>query len=351
MTKNDHLTTTNKAAVAIVSSQPTVPGTYVLLLIDVTERWNVPVAELLEHEGLVLEDLLRSGFRLPRDCFARLIQRAISLTGEPGMGFLMGLQMKVSCHGVIGQAAMVARTLSEALDIAVAYFSMPSSDLELRLDQQGDQVRLAFAERDERYQLGEVGAMFLLTGFAAMAEALTGTRLRGRGVVRFAKPSYMSRFDHLMAGPLTFEGDFNGFVFERSILESPLVMSDPVAARVAREQCKEELGRLGGGRSLLQQVRDLVFDEEMGFASIEEVAAKLNVTPRTLQRRLRAEGVVFRDLVESMRQQHARRLLAVGQKSIGQVSDLLGYSDVTNFSRAFRRWTGRSPRDYARAPG
>lgn len=228
MTKNDHLTTTRKAAVSIVSSQPTVPGTYVLLLIDVTERWNVPVAELLEREGLVLEDLLRSGFRLPRDCFARLIQQAISLT---------------------------------------------------------------------------------------------------------------------------FGGDFNGFVFERSILESPLVMSDPVAARVAREQCKEELGRLGGGRSLLQQVRDLVFDEEMGFASIEEVAAKLNVTPRTLQRRLRAEGVVFRELVESMRQQHARRLLAVGQKSIGQVSDLLGYSDVTNFSRAFRRWTGRSPREYARAPG
>lgn len=352
MTKNDHLTTTGKAAVSIVSSQPTVPGTYVLLLIDVTERWNVPVAELLEREGLVLEDLLRSGFRLPRDCFARLIQQAISLTGEPGIGFLMGLQMKVSCHGVIGQAAMVARTLGEALDIAIAYFSMPSSDLELRLDLLGDdQVRLALSERDERYRLGEVGAMFLLTGFAAMAEALTGTRVRGRGVVRFAKPSYMSRFDHLMAGPLTFEGDFNGFVFERSILESPLVMSDPVAARVAREQCKEELGRLGGGRSLVQQVRDLVFDEEMGFASIEEVAEKLNVTPRTLQRRLRAEGVVSRELVESMRQQHARRLLAVGQKSIGEVSDLLGYSDVTNFSRAFRRWTGRSPREYVRAPG
>ncbi|MEA1080818.1 AraC family transcriptional regulator [Marinobacter qingdaonensis] len=351
MTKNDHLTTTNQVAVSIVSSQPTVPGTYVLLLLDVTERWNVPMAELLGHEGLVLEDLLRSGFRLPRDCFARLIEQAISLTGEPGIGFLMGLQMKVSCHGVIGQAAMVARTLGEALDIAIAYFKMPSSDLELCLDSQGDEVRLALVERDGRYQLGEVGAMFLLTGFAAMAEALTGSKLRGRGVVRFAKPSYMSRFDHLMAGPLTFNGGFNGFIFDRSILDSRLVMSDPVAARVAREQCKEELGRLGGGRSLAQQVRDLVFDEEMGFASIEEVAAKLHVTPRTLQRRLRAEGAVFRELVESIRQQHARRLLALGQKSIGQVSDLLGYSDVTNFSRAFRRWTGRSPREYARAPG
>ncbi|AHI28126.1 AraC family transcriptional regulator [Marinobacter similis] len=334
-----------------MSSQPTVPGTYVLLLIDVVERWNVPMEDLLGHEGLAIEDLLRSGFRLPRDCFARLIKQAISLTGEPGIGFLMGLQMKVSCHGVIGQAAMVARTLGAALDIAIAYFKMPSSDLELRLDPHGQHVRLALVELDERYRLGEVGAMFLLTGFAAMAEALTGTRLRGKGVVRFARPSYMSRFDHLMVGPLTFEGGFNGFIFERSILDLPLVMSDPVAARVAREQCKEELGRLGGGRTLVQQVRDLVFDEGMGFASIEEVAAKLNVTPRTLQRRLRAEDMVFRELVESMRQQHAMRLLAVGQKSIGQVSDLLGYSDVTNFSRAFRRWTGRSPREYARAPG
>jgi len=336
--------------VPIVSSQPTVPGTYVLLLIDVVERWDIPAEELLSDEELVIEDLLRSGFRLPRDSFARLIQRAISLTGEHGIGFLMGLQMRVSCHGVIGQAAMVARTLGEALDIAKAYFSLPSSDLKLCLDRVGDRVRLSLTERDERYQLGEVGAMFLLTGFVAMAEALTGKSLRGEAVVRFPRPAYMSRFEHLIAGPLTFGGDFNGFIFDGSILDYPLVMSDPVAARVAREQCKEELGRLGGGRSLVQQVRDLVFDAELGFASIEEVAGKLNMTPRTLQRRLQAEGMVFRDLVESIRQQHARRLLAIGQKSIGQVSDLLGYSDVTNFSRAFRRWTGRSPRDYMRAP-
>lgn len=336
--------------VSIVSSQPTVPGTYVLLLMDVVERWNVPVEALLSEEGLVIEDLLRSGFRLPRESFARLIQRAISLTGEPGIGFLMGLQMKVSCHGVIGQAAMVAKTLGEALDIAEAYFSVPSSDLKLCLDQEGGRVRLSLTERDVRYQLGEVGAMFLLTGFVAMAETLTGQKLRGAGVVRFPRPSYMDRFEHLMAGPLTFRGDFNGFIFDGSILDYPLVMADPVAARVAREQCKEELGRLGGGRSLAQKVRDLVFDEELGFASIDEVAGKLNVTPRTLQRRLQAEGLVFRDLVETLRQQHARRLLALRQKSIGQVSDLLGYSDVTNFSRAFRRWTGRSPRDYMRAP-
>lgn len=337
-------------AVSIVSSQPTVPGTYVLLLIDVVERWNIPVEQLLSEEGLATEDLLGSGFRLPRESFARLIQRATSLTGEPGIGFLLGVQMKVSCHGVIGQAAMVAKTLGEALDIARAYFSVPSSDLTLSLEREGDRVRLSLSERDGRYELGEVGAQFLLTGFASMAEALTGRKLNGEGVMRFPPPPYIDRFKRLIVGPLTFGGDFNGFIFDASILDYPLVMADPVAARVAREQCKAELGRLGGGRSLVQQVRDLAFDEELGFASIEAVAAKLNMTPRTLQRKLQAEKMVFRELVESIRQQHAKRLLALRQKSIGQVSDLLGYSDVTNFSRAFRRWTGCSPRDYMKAP-
>ncbi len=132
---------------------------------------------------------MRSGFRLPRDSFANLIERAISLTGEPGIGFLLGLQMRVSCHGVIGQAAMVARTLGEALEIARAYFDMPSSDLQLRIEREsgheGDIVRLSLGERDERYRLSEVGAQFLLTGFAAMAEALTGRKLKGEGVMRF----------------------------------------------------------------------------------------------------------------------------------------------------------------------
>lgn len=336
--------------VSIVSSQPTVPGTYVLLLIDVAERWNISADKLLAGEGLQPEDCLRSGFRLHRDSFANLIERAVSLTGEPGIGFLLGLQMRVSCHGVIGQAAMVARTLGEALEIARAYFDTPSSDLQLCIEREtghkGDMVRLSLGERDERYRLSEVGAQFLLTGFASMAEALTGRKLKGECVIRFPRPPYMERYDHLVAGKLHFDGAFNGFIFDASILDYPLVMSDPVAARIAREQCKEELGRLGGGRSLAQQVRDLVFDEELGFASIEEVAEKLNTTPRTLQRRLQAEGVVFRQLVESIRQHHAERLLLLNQKSIGEVSDLLGYSDVTNFSRAFRRWAGCSPRDY-----
>ncbi|MGB1952130.1 MAG: AraC family transcriptional regulator [Marinobacter sp.] len=335
--------------VPIVSSQPTVPGTYVLLLLDVVERWNVSTDRLLADEQLPLDDLLRSGYRLPRDRFANLIQRAVTLTGEPGIGFLLGLQMKVSCHGVIGQAAMVARTLGEALDIARAYFSMPSSDLQLCIERDGDTVRLSLDERDERFQLGEVGAQFLLTGFAAMAEALTGRKLKGKGVVKFPRPPYMERFEHLMAGALQFDGEFNGFVFDAAILDYPLVMSDPVAARIAREQCKEELGRLGGGRSLARQVRDLVFDEELGFASMDAVAEKLNLTPRTLQRRLQAEGVVFRELVETIRRHHAERLLLLNQKSIGEVSDLLGYSDVTNFSRAFRRWAGCSPRDYLKS--
>lgn len=337
--------------VSIVSSQPTVPGTYVLLLIDVVERWNVPADQLLAGEKMTFEDLLHGGFRLPRDSFANLIQRAITLTGEPGIGFLLGLQMKVSCHGVIGQAAMVARTLGEALEIARAYFSMPSSDLQLSIAREGESVRLSLGERDERYQLGEVGAQFLLTGFAAMGETLTGRKLKGRGVTKFPRPPYMERFEHLVAGALEFDGTFNGFIFDAAILDYPLVMSDPVAARIAREQCKEELGRLGGGRSLARQVRDLVFDEELGFASIEDVAEKLNVTPRTLQRRLQVEGVVFRELVEAIRRQHAERLLLLNQKSIGQVSDLLGYSDVTNFSRAFRRWAGCSPRDYLKKHG
>jgi AraC-like DNA-binding protein len=341
--------------VSIISSQPTVPGTYVLLLIDVAERWNIQAGKLLSGEGLSLEDCLHDGFRLPRDSFARLIERAIELTGERGIGFLLGLQMRVSSHGVIGQAAMVARTLGEALEIARAYFDMPSSDLQLTIEREagprGDMVRLSLGERDGRYQLSEVGAQFLLTGFVAMAEALTGRKLRGEGVIRFPRPPYMDRYDHLIAGKLHFGGAFNGFIFDAAILDYPLVMSDPVAARIAREQCKEELRRLGGVRSLARQVRDLAFDEELGFASMEEVAEKLNITPRTLQRRLQAEGVVFRQLVENIRRHHAERLLLLNQKSIGEVSDLLGYSDVTNFSRAFRRWAGCSPRDYLKRQG
>lgn len=331
---------------SVPTSLPVVPGVYVLLLADVVERWSYSMETLLEGSGVDPASLLQNDCRVPQQVFAALVRRAMSLTGEPGIGYHLGLQMKASYHGVFGQAAMVARNIREAIELAQAYTRLHSAIMTLHFEEQEGQGILRFEESLPQYELGNVGAQFMLLGFATMGESLTGKPVTGIGMVKVPKPDYFPRYQHLLPGQVRFNQPFNGLVFATEILDRPLVMSDPIAARLAREQCKQELNRLAGNPSMHRLVRDLAFDELQGFAAMEEVAATLHLSPRTLQRRLSEEGTSYREVVEHIRRDRALRLVAAGVKSIGQISDLLGYADVTNFSRAFRRWTGASPRGY-----
>ncbi|SUU42038.1 transcriptional regulator, AraC family [Acinetobacter baumannii] len=127
-------------------------------------------------------------------------------------------------------------------------------------------------------------------------------------------------------------------------------MADPLAARLAREQCKHDLNKLAAKRGekhpLTALVRELLFDEVEGFFKMKDVAEKLHLTERTLQRQLAKEGVTFQILLDQVRERHAKKLLNHHEYSISYISEKLGYSEVTHFTRAFKRWTNQTPKQY-----
>lgn len=349
--RDNYLSFHDKMMKADPHMRPTLPGTYACLLADVVARWSIPAARLLDGSRVQPEDLLSPLWQLEHGEFSRLLKRAVALTGEPGLGFHIGLQMKVSCHGLLGYAALFASNVGEALAIAQDFIGLQSSTLGLRLDKCGDRAHLYIEERMPAYPLGEIGTTFTLLGLATMGEALTGRRLLGQADVRFSEPAYFARFSHLLPGTVAFDQPCTRMSFDLSYLDLPLVMADPVAARLAREQCKQALHALVGRDDLISLVRELAFDETMGCGDLDYVAERLHMSPRTLQRRLRLLGVSFSDILDGLRRQKAEVMLRRGDYSLAQVAETLGYTDTTNFSRAFRRWTGMSPRRYRRPAG
>lgn len=101
-------------------------------------------------------------------------------------------------------------------------------------------------------------------------------------------------------------------------------------------------------RSLRDVVRELL---PAGYPTVEQSAGRVGIAVRTLQRRLRQDGLTYSELVERVRHEEACRLLQGGSRSIAEIAVRLGYSDPSHFSRAFRRWQGISPRDYRSLPG
>lgn len=331
-----------------IAPRPTLPGTYACLLADVVARWDIPASQLLEGSSIRPEDLLSPLWQLDHSEFSCLLKRAVALTGEPGLGFHIGLQMKVSGHGLLGYAALFAGNLREALQIGLDFIRLQSSTISLRLEVDVATAHLYVEEPMADYPLGDIGTIFTLLGLATMAEALTGQRLTGHADVSFSRPDYYDRFSHLLPGTVAFDQPCTRLSFNADYLALPLRMADPVAARLAREQCKQALHTLAGRDDLASLVRELAYDETMGCRPMEDVAEHLHMSSRTLQRQLALAGTSYSAIIDELRLHKARVMLRRGDFSIEQVADRLGYTDATNFSRAFRRWTGESPRHYRR---
>lgn len=325
----------------------TVPGTYIALIADVVSRWNVSKEELLKDTGIHQEKLLEPMWHADFDQTIQVIRRALMLTKEPlfAFGFYLGMQMTVTCHGLIGFAALAAQDVHEALKIAQEFISLQSTIHTIRLETDNDWAYLNF-EQTTPYQYDEIIQVALLVGFLQMGQAVSGHKLTGYADVKFDRPEYFGEFRKLLPGDIHFNQSCTRLVFRREILDIPLLTADPITERLMREQCKAQLCNLLKHSNFSSLIQDLVYDEVLGISSITEVCGKLQISERTLQRKLIDEQTNFRSIVDAVRCDKAILLLKNHNLSLRYIADHLGYTDVTNFSRAFKRWTGTSPRRY-----
>jgi AraC-like DNA-binding protein len=318
------------------------PGAYAIHFLELVARYEVAPEVLLEGSGLSAEGLADPSSRISLAVAERVVKRGIELTGEPALAVSMGLQMRLSSHGYLGFAAMTARNVREALELAVRFAPTRTTAIELRLHTEGETAALVLEEKAPLGELREFVIFTLMVGIAKIAQAVTGQDVRGVAEVVFPRPEYFDRVAHFAPGEVRFEQPANRLIFAASVLELPLDMADPVATQLAREQCERELRALGRDDGVVARVRQLM-PLPRGFRSLEEVAQSTHVSPRTLKRRLADRGTSYSTLLDELRKERALLLLGDGSLSLDEVAERLGYSDVANFTRAFRRWTGKTP--------
>jgi AraC-like DNA-binding protein len=125
---------------------------------------------------------------------------------------------------------------------------------------------------------------------------------------------------------------------------------NPLLEETYERQCRELLGALAVRSSEVEQVVDLLVRCKGRWPSIEETSGTMGLSAHTLRRRLDEKGTRFSALLEQVRHKQARELLARTVMSVEQIADSLGYAETASFTHAFKRWTGRSPRQFRAAP-
>ncbi len=325
----------------------TLPAVHALHIAELVRQWGVTAESLFAEIGGGPESFGVPGATVTVPEFVALVQRARALTGEPGLGIHFGMRMRASAHGYVGFAAMTAATIGDALELAARFAPTRTNALSLSLQVAGGLASLVIEERADFGEARDAILLGLAFGIWQIGCAITGMEPDGTADFAFPRPAYFVP-SGMKGHRARFDQPANQLVFDRAVLDLPLVLSDAASRRLACEQCERLLDTLGQGASLLDRVRRLVLKRDEGARSLEDVAAEMHLSPRTLKRKLAAQGVTYTDVLDEQRREAALLLLSAPDLSLDVVAERLGYSDVANFSRAFRRWTGASPGAYRR---
>ena len=325
------------------TQKPTLPGGYARELVDLCARFDVAPSRLLSGLDLSLATLTDPETRVALPEFTRLVRRAEELTGEPGLAYYLGLHTRASWHGFLGFAAMTAGTVGEALELAERFGRTRVDAISLVTRRDGADVSISLVEHAPLGDLREFFVTALFIGLALIGETLAGRPLEGRLEMTHPEPPYFQKFAAAvprLAG-VRFGQPASRAILPIEALALRIVTADPTATELARGQCERELAALGEGANVAGRVRALLRDD-LGI-TLPHAAKRASMSPRTLKRRLAEQGTTFTEIIDDARRQRALLLVLDRRLTLDAVASQLGYSDTANFTRAFKRWTGKTP--------
>jgi AraC-like DNA-binding protein len=322
---------------------------HVIHLVEVVKRWSVSRDVLLAGSGITAEMLEDPRGLVPVPQWVGLLERARALTGEPAIGLFIGLHTRATLYGSLGFAVISASTIREAIDVSIRFGPIVTTALSVRLRVDKHVASLIV---DEHADFGSARDIVLLTALVALRQvgvSLTNRKLT-TSIADFAlpEPPYRARLGAIDL-PMRFGRPVHRLAFDARSLDLPYTMPDPTAFKLAQEQCQRELDAMGLEGGLIARVRGLIPHPAGGARPLEDVAAALGRSPRTLKRQLGALGASFSSLRDAELRERAMLLLRTPELSLAQIADRLGYSNVTNFERAFVRWTASTPAAHRRA--
>lgn len=327
-----------------------VPGIYLLLLCDVMRGFGFEDEQIILDLGVTRSALLQPDSRISVSAGHIAARRAVALAGERGLGLAFARTLKVTLHGSLGLMALSSPSVGAALDAAVRYLALRAPFLAATYE-----VREEIAEVRLEASAGvaelEVFVMeTALVALAFMMEQLLGEMPDGVAVhMPVPAPPYYARYRAELSVPIIYNSDRWCLRGPAAAFDRAPRLADPAVAALAREQCELEYQRVfAGQKSLPQRVTDhlRMCEEGEPLPALERMADWLHLSARTFKRRLQEEGVTYRELLEAELYARARHWLAEPRLGISEIAYRLGYTDVSNFSRAFKRWTGQTPRDY-----
>lgn len=336
---------TNNKMTKTLQDLPQRPIRALLLPLSVMDSLGFDTRRCLLGTGVTNSQLKGGSARISLQQELRFYRNILDITGDPTIGLKLGEPFVPQHYGLFGYALMSAETFRHALAITENYGRLTFSFFTFRFGVSGGSAWFSMTDPPEIEP--DLINLYLDRDLSAARvdfEAISGiqdlvqrVRLPHRGGGRTA--IYREHF----ACEVLFNEPDGRLEFDSALLDQNLPQSDPESSRHLQQQCQMLIAKLTTQGRFVDDVRLLILARPGYFPDIDYVAEKLDMSTRTLRRRLKQEGSSYRTLLDEVRFGLAREYLVNTQLPMEEVSRLLGYTESGNFSHAFRRWSGDSP--------
>ncbi|WP_428265037.1 AraC family transcriptional regulator [Haliangium sp.] len=306
---------------------------------------------LAEH-GVDVEAMLREqeftpgAERMSLAQASTLWSMAVSRSGSAAIGVEAAQTVRDGDYGVLEYAVRASSTLRAALERVARLHLLLNDHVRVVLRDSGDETAMSYDCRGLEQVMGAPYVEFVVTGWVQAATRLIGRAPPLRAVCfAHAAPADTRRHRAVFGDLLGFEAPETQLVFDREQLAQALPTADPGVAAVIDRHAEQVIASLAKSAQWTRRALDVVEARlPDGPPRLVDVAEELGVSEGALRRRLRDEGTTFTQLVDDLRRRRAEEMVADPALSLAEIAFLLGFSESSAFYRAFRRWTGHTPR-------
>lgn len=306
-----------------------------------------PLLEEVDISRDVLTDD-RVEVSLAKHC--NLLELAAERHGNESLGLQIGSEVHPRHMGPLGYTILNSPTVLHALQNFCRYLHVYARgcDMQLETDDQFAYFSFSYSIIDP----GPIGRRHEAECTLAMVKHVIEVGSESNWNIEevlfeHPEPANTSEHRRIFGAPVHFSKEINRLKFDKRVLDRKMAQAEPRLYEVLEEHLRESLENQTQEDDLVASVGNIIAKSlSNGIPSVDDVAEKLCMSKRTLQRRLSDQGVLFNQYADDIRCKMARQFVEKTKIPLTEVAFLLGYAHISAFSRAFRRWTGKTPHEF-----
>ena len=319
------------------------------IAIDALESYGLESDLIIREAGLDPEKTYYPGDRIATGKLVKLWQLAVHYSEDPCFGLTFARYIQPSALHGLGFSWLASHTLKQGLERLVRFQRILDNNLRFELQERDDAYSLCsrVKHQDDPFEFPDAEADSQIASIFKICRIMMGPDLLpSRVCFEHPAPECAQRFERFFGVTVEFGAECTAIEFDRNTGDTPSTSANPELTRINDQVVVEYLNRFDRD-DVVTQTRKLIIDRlPSGAPKQGDIARDLNLSLRSFQRKLEQSGTSYSQLLNTVRHEMARSYLETPQHQIIMIAYMLGYSDPSNFARAFKQWDGLTPKEY-----